>query len=317
MNVLKHKTVVCFSAIFLVLDIFAQKQLALTIDDPNTYETPLMTWQERNDAMLNTLEKHSHQAALFVCGSRVSDSIGQILLKRWDEAAHMICNHSFSHFYYHSSKISSAAFGSDFQKGDSLIRSFAHYTKLFRFPYLKEGNSVQKRDSMRQVLASEGYRNGAVTIDASDWYIDAELIKALKKNPKTDLKPYRDYYIQHLMNRANYYDSLAQILFKRDVKHTLLIHHSLLNALFLDELMTAFEQKGWRFVAAEQAYQDEIFALKPELEPCGESLIWQLAKLRPDLADQLRYPGEDEAYEKVPLANFLSEYTQKKKKRKK
>jgi hypothetical protein len=103
------------------------------------------------------------------------------------------------------------------------------------------------------------------------------------------------------LNRAHYYDSLAIHVFKRNIKHTLLIHHSLLNALFLDDLLIALKKSGWQLIDAKNAYQDEVFNLQPLIEPCGESLVWQYARLDVTIADRLRYPAEDGKYEEEPL----------------
>lgn len=283
----------------------AQKQLAITMDDPNTYPTPLLHWRERNEAILSTLQKHHIQAALFVCGMRIADANGKALLKKWDEKGNLICNHSYSHLYFNGKSVSAQQFISDFEKGDSLISAYKNYCKRFRFPFLKEGNNAAKRDSMRAALSEKGYENGHVTIDASDWYIDAEMSKALKKDPKTDLIAYKNYYIRHILDRAAYYDSLANGVFQRPVKHTLLIHHSLLNALFLDDLLNALQANGWQLIDAREAFEDPVFAEKPRIEPCGESIIWQCAKLNPQFAAGLRYPAEDGDYEKEGLEKAL------------
>lgn len=53
---------------FLTNSTVAQKQTAITIDDPNTQETPAMSWLVRDSLLLNTLDLHRIKAALFVCG---------------------------------------------------------------------------------------------------------------------------------------------------------------------------------------------------------------------------------------------------------
>lgn len=292
---------ICISAL-------AQKEIAITIDDPTTIGTPLLDWQERNDAILKALDRHKIKAALFVCGMRVDDSDGKTLLDKWDQKNHLMCNHSYSHLYYNSKSKTSAIFIADFKKGDGVIKNYKNYTKLFRFPYLKEGNTSQKRDSMRAEMKIGGYRNGHVTIDASDWYIDAQMTEELKKDTNTDLTPYRDFYIRHILDRADYYDSLAKLVFKREIKHTLLIHHSLLNALFLDDLLAALKAKGWKIIDARKAFQDEVFLKQPMVEPCGESIVWQCAKQIEVISKTLRYPAEDGEYEKEPLENYIEEY---------
>jgi peptidoglycan/xylan/chitin deacetylase (PgdA/CDA1 family) len=79
--------------------------LAVTMDDPNTYQTPLLSPDERNLAILKHLDSHKIRAALFVCGERVDNPGGKRLLSEWNNAGHMLGNHTYSHPYYHSEKI--------------------------------------------------------------------------------------------------------------------------------------------------------------------------------------------------------------------
>jgi peptidoglycan/xylan/chitin deacetylase (PgdA/CDA1 family) len=310
-KIMKQKTkIYLINAIFILLHLttYAQKELAITIDDPNTKDTPILNWQDKDNAILKALEKHKIKAALFVCGMRVDDINGKTLLEKWDSKKHLICNHSYSHLYYNSKSKTSTIFIADFKKGDSIIRNYKNYTKLFRFPYLKEGNTAEKRDSMRMAMKVEGYRNGCVTIDASDWYIDAQIAEALKKDIDTDLTPYREYYINHILDRADYYDTLARLVFKKEIKHTLLIHHSLLNALFLDDLLIALKTKGWKLIDAKKAYKDSVLSQQPLIAPCGESIVWQCAEQIEEISKTLRYPAEDGEYEKEKLEEYVKEY---------
>lgn len=171
---------------------------------------------------------------------------------------------------------------------------------MFRFPALKEGNTAAKRDYMRRFLASHGYRNGHVTIDNSDWYYDQRLRSRLKDNPATDPQAYRDVYLDHLWTCATYYDGLARKV-AGVVPHTLLLHYTLLNGLFLDDVLTMFESKGWQLISAPEAYHHPVFSNNPRTLPAGESLIWAMAKASPKHASLLRYPGEGMEYEKAKL----------------
>ena len=73
-----------------------------------------------------------------------------------------------------------------------MIEGFSNFRRLFRFPYLKEGNTAEKRDRMLKFLLERGYRMGYVTIDTSEWAIDDRLRKRLKNEPNADLTAYRD-----------------------------------------------------------------------------------------------------------------------------
>jgi len=153
---------------------------------------------------------------------------------------------------------------------------------------------------MRRFLAQHGYRNGNVTIDASDWYYEQRLRERLLANPNANALPYRDAYLTHIWDRATYYDGIAQTVLHRSPPHTLLLHYTYLNSLFLDDLLTMFETKGWQLLSAKTAYEDAVFQSHPDVLPAGESLLWSLAKAA-DPSARLRYPGEGAEYEKAKL----------------
>jgi hypothetical protein len=49
-----------------------------------------------------------------------------------------------------------------------------------------------------------------------------------------------------------------------------------LNALFLGDVIQMFQDKKWKIINADTAFQDTIFKLAPNILPAGESLIWAL-----------------------------------------
>jgi hypothetical protein len=150
---------------------------------------------------------------------------------------------------------------------------------------------------MRQFLEEHNYRIGRATIDASDWAISSRLELRVKQTPSADLTPYRDFFLQHIWDRAQYYDSLSRRLLGHSPRHTVLLHHNPLNAFFLDDLIAMFVAKGWKPVDADYAYRDAIYDRQPNILPAGESLIWALAKETGKFEKELRYPGEDDTYE--------------------
>lgn len=277
------------------------EEVSFTMDDPEVGESPIYSHSERNQKILESFKGAKVKAALFVCGKRIDNPQGRALLESWDKAGHLIANHSYSHHYFNSKKMSFETYRDDFLKVEPLIHGFKNFTKLYRFPYLKEGDTKEKREKMRLALKEHGYGQGYVTIDASDWYIDDRLRERLKSNPKTDLKPYRDYYLKHMWDRSMFYSDLAQKVYGRKVKHTLLIHHNLLNALFLNDLIQMYRDKGWKIISAKEAYKDPVYQLEPNIVPAGESIVWASAKESGKFESILRHPAEDGEYEKAAM----------------
>jgi peptidoglycan/xylan/chitin deacetylase (PgdA/CDA1 family) len=275
-----------------------QPQIAITMDDFDWNKSVKLSPDERNREILGALRMHGKlQAALFVKGKNADSEKGKSLLGDWNSAGHVIGNHSYSHAYLNSSKTTTESFTADILRCEEVIKSFPRFQKIFRFPYLKEGETAVKRDAIRTFLKQHGYRIGHVTIDASDWAVENRLSARLTKDPVADVKPYRDFYLSHMWERATYYDDLARKAIGRSVKHTILVHYNLLNALFLGDLLDMFKSKGWKLIDATEAFRDPVFSAEPKIVPAGESIVWAIAKESGKFDSVLRYPGEDSEYE--------------------
>jgi peptidoglycan/xylan/chitin deacetylase (PgdA/CDA1 family) len=269
--------------------------LAVTIDDFDLDDTPLLTGAERDARIRGTLASHRIKAAGFVAGKYVNGPVSHDVLGAWSREGHIIGNHSFSHSYYGAGDPD--AYMADILKCEAVLASYAGFLKLFRYPFLAEGKTAEARDALRERLHAAGYHIGHVTIDTSDWAIDGRLRKRLAADPKADLAPYRNFYIEHLWERANFYDGLAQKLFGGSIDHTILLHHRLSTALFLGDALDMFRSRGWRLIDAQEAFASPLFKIEPMSLPSGQSLVWAVAKERGGYESILRYPGEDGQYE--------------------
>jgi peptidoglycan-N-acetylglucosamine deacetylase len=270
------------------------RQVAITMDDFNLFDADELTAEKRNLAILAALRAHSIKAAIFVAARNIDSPFGQRLLKQWNDDGHIIANHTYSHRNYARSEF--RQYSADILRCEALIKDHGQFRRLFRFPYLKEGDTAEQRDRMRSFLGEHGYKNGAVTIDASDWYIDDRLRNRLGTNSKADTTGYRDYYLRHVRDRSTYYDDLSRRALGRSVKHTLLVHHNVLNELYLGDILDQYERDGWKLIDAERAYTDPVFDEQPDVLPAGDSLVLAVA-LQKGKTKPLRYPPEDGVYE--------------------
>jgi peptidoglycan-N-acetylglucosamine deacetylase len=278
----------------------ARPQLALTMDDPRLKLDSNMKWPEANARLLKAIASRNVRAALFTCGMRVDEADGAKLLSEWDQAGHLIGNHSYSHLNY-CGPTSYADFAVDFLNNEKIIAPYHNRASLFRYPFLKEGDTAEKRDKFRALLKERGYRVGHVTIDTSDWYVNQRLLRRWETQPKAAVDPYRDYLISHLLDRASFYRQLALDVLGRDIRHTILVHYNVLNALVLPDVLSAFESAGWQWIDASLAFEDPVFRRQPQTLPAGESLVWAIAKESGRFESRLRYPGEDEVYERPKM----------------
>jgi peptidoglycan/xylan/chitin deacetylase (PgdA/CDA1 family) len=271
----------------------SRPQVSLTMDDFGWQNSVRLSSAQRNQAILSTLNAHKIKAALFVTARNIDNDEGKRLLSAWDAAGHMISNHTYSHRDFASPATNLVDYEEDILRAESLLKTFPRFKRYFRFPMLREGESTAKRDGLRSFLSQHGYQMGYVTIDNSDWIVDQRLVERLKANPQADIKAYQKYYLDHMWDRAQYYDALSQKTLGRSVSHTILTHFNLLNALFLDDLIQMFKRNGWEWIDAERAFADPVFSRRPNLLPAGQSIVWAVAKETGTIPMDQKYPAED------------------------
>jgi peptidoglycan-N-acetylglucosamine deacetylase len=267
-------------SLIVISPVILAQSVAITIDDgPQLNETPLLSPQQRNKALLAALAKHGAKAALFVTvNNGANRPEGLALLRAWSEAGHAIGNHTITHLNLHNEKVTLQQYQQEIQDCDALIRQLPGYQKWFRFTYLREGNTPEKRDGMRAFLKEQGYRNAHVTLDTSDWRLNQKLIEVLQRDINADITPIKRTYLSHVWQRAQAYRDLSQRLQGRDIPQVLLLHHNLINALWLDDVLAMFIQKGWTLTSPANAYADLVYQLQPELSVSGQSLLIAMAR---------------------------------------
>jgi peptidoglycan-N-acetylglucosamine deacetylase len=272
--------------------------LALSFDDGfDTRSQPQAA--QWNRAMLDALAEAGVKAMLFPAGRRVDTPEGLALVKAWSDAGHLIGNHTYAHRNYGSPRTSFADFTADVLAAEALFGSLPGWTQRLRFPYLKEGDTADKRDRMRDWMKLRGYHHGHVSIDTSDWYYAERFEQWLAKHPDDDRAAFREAYLEHLWGRANYYESLAHQQLGRSPRHVMLLHTNAVNAHFLVDVIAMFRAKGWRIVSAAEAFEDPLYKRAAAIVPAGESIVWALAREKRHKG--LRYPAEDGRYEKAGL----------------
>ena len=251
------------------------KRIAVTMDDFNLGFNIRLNPRERNERILDTLAKHKHKAAGFVTGRFVDSVFGDEVVKAWSNAGHLIGNHSYTHL--NSSDEDTEIVKSDILKNHDLLSKYPSYEKIFRFPFLAEGGSSEKVAVYREFLNTHGFQNAAVTVDSIDWFTTSRMEDRLKTDDKAYLELYKKYYVETVVKLAEHFQSLAERVGYTDIPHTMLMHHNVLNGLFLNDVLMALKEQGWSLVDAKEAFEHPIYKLEPKTPTRGRSLLSVLA----------------------------------------
>ncbi|MBU1099590.1 MAG: polysaccharide deacetylase family protein [Bacteroidetes bacterium] len=280
------------SLLFFVVTLHTQSlkpKIAFTFDDRYPRSNVMFDSEEGNRMVLDHLSEHNIKGAYFVAASMLESETGRNVLTAWDNAGHVIANHSYSHQNYHSDNVSIENYKNDFLKADTLLSSYKSFRKLYRFPMLREGNTIDKRDGFRETLTENNYQIGYVTVDNTEWFINNTIRQRLANGDSIDVDAYKRIYIDHLYNLAVEYDSLALSMFARQIPHIMLVHNNITSALFLGDLIQKFKDEDWEIVDASEAFSDELYLSKPDvIWQRGQSILFSIAKERGLITDETK-----------------------------
>ncbi len=251
-------------------------RFAVTMDDFGLSFDKVLSPAVRNERILETFAKHNHKAAGFVTGRFVDSVLGGAVVQSWSDASHLIGNHTYSHM--NSSETPAEIVKADILQNHKFLSGFATYKKIFRFPFLAEGGTPEKVTLYRDFLKREGFQNAAVTIDSIDWYTTSRLEKRLQENENADTTAYRDYYVKAVLEMSQHFQNLAEALGYGSLPHSMLMHHNVLNGLYLNDVLKAMKAEGWDLMDAADVFEHPFYKLEPETPNRGRSQLSVLAQ---------------------------------------
>ena len=241
--------------------IFA-KEIAITFDDSPRAAQGYFDGPTRASKLIKALKQHDVEQVAFFSVSKKLDEEGKERLTTYSEAGHIIANHTHSH--PDINKLSFQEYKNDFIMADSLLNHYENFRKWLRYPYLREGDTVEKRDGMRELLKEKGYINAYITLNNYDWYIETLFQKAVKDKVEIDYDALRQFYVSVMMESIQYYEQMAVKHLGRSPKQVLLLHEMDISALFIGDLVDELRKQGWSIITPEHAYTDPIAAYKAE-----------------------------------------------------
>ena len=258
----------------------AEKRIALSFDDVPRNPGAFFSPEERTRRLIAALQAGGvPQAAFFVTTGNLEKPFGaggEGRIARYVAAGHVIANHSYSH--PRLSQTGATEYLADLDRAETWLKGREGHRPWFRFPFLNEGQKDKaKRDAVRAGLKARGLRNGYVTIDASDWNMEALTIDAVRAGKTIDMDALRDLYVESHVQAADFYDRLARRTLGRSPAHVLLLHETDLAALFIGDLVGALRRRGWRIVTADEAFSDPIATAEPDVPSAQGTLIEALA----------------------------------------
>ncbi|MBC8028114.1 MAG: polysaccharide deacetylase family protein, partial [Steroidobacteraceae bacterium] len=204
----------------------ARLKVALTFDDLpiNGGLAPGDKQSDYARATVAVLKKHRVPPSYgFINANKLErNSDGALALRIWVEGGHPLANHTYNHLDLTKNSVE------DFQR--EILRNEPalsllmlpdrfrgkHDARWFRYPYLHEGDTLEKRRAVRAFLANEGYRIAQTTLDFEDYLWNGAHARCVDKKDEAAIRWLRETYLKAAAEMTPFQVGLSREVFGRD-----------------------------------------------------------------------------------------------------
>jgi peptidoglycan/xylan/chitin deacetylase (PgdA/CDA1 family) len=253
----------------LIANFSAAQKVAITFDDlPLNGDLPpgvtRVQIARETIALLNAL--HAPPAYGFINAKKLEgDENAAEALRVW-AAAEPFGSHTYAHINLNEN--SPQAFEREIDQDEPALELLAGKDSdwhWFRYPFLHEGEAVEKRRAVRAYLQAHGYRVAQVTLDWEDYLWNSAYARCAAKNDAPSIAWLKSSY---LAIEASYLDlgrDLARLVYGHDINHVLLLHLGAFSSTILPDALDLMQKKGFTFVTLQEAESDPVYQGDPDV----------------------------------------------------
>jgi peptidoglycan/xylan/chitin deacetylase (PgdA/CDA1 family) len=260
-----------------------------------------------NERILRAFASHRIPATGFVIEQHDQELGVQAstkILKGWIRPGFDLGNHMYSHPDVNS--LSAEQVENEIMKGEAtigpLLETVSRKPEFLRFPYNHTGDSKEKHDTIAAFLSGHGYRLAPCTIDNTDYKFNETYALALARHDGQAAARIRTDYIAYTGAEIDWYK-----VFGYEPPHVMLLHDSPLNGDTIEQVISLFTQRGYRFVTLTEALQDHAYSV-PETFITKYGPMWgyrwaQVLHVKVSGRDEPDPPAWLDQYAKNPRVN--------------
>lgn len=254
------------------------QQIAFTWDDVPAHST--LPEGETRTAIAQKLIAAMHEAHMppaygFVNGVQTErEPLSIPVLQIWRDAGLPLGNHTWSHPSLNQESL--ADWQLDFLKNEPLLQKYMgkedwHW---IRFPFLAEGETLEKRAAARTFLAQRGYKIAAVTMSFGDYAYNEPYARCVAQGNSAAIAQLETNYLEAAGTTIDYSRGMAKALYGHDIPYVLLMHIGAFDARMLPRLLKLYRERGFSFITLEEAEKDPFYRndLDLSLSPAPDTL---------------------------------------------
>ena len=279
---MKFSFVVSF---FLIVNVGAAQKVAITFDDlPLNGDLPpgVTRVQIARDTLAVLKARHAPAAYGFVNAKKLEgNSDAAEALKIW-AAAEPFANHTYGHMDLNANP--AEAFEREIEENEPSLELLVGKDgnwRWLRYPFLREGETVEKHRAVRAYLQAHGYRVAQVTLDWEDYLWNSAYARCAAKNDAQSIAWLKSSYLSIESSYLDLGRDLAKTVYGHDINHVLLLHLGAFSSTILPDALDLMQKKGFIFVTLEEAESDPVYQGDPDVgSKYGGTLLelWMEAK---------------------------------------
>jgi peptidoglycan-N-acetylglucosamine deacetylase len=278
------------------------QQIAITFDDlPEHGDLPPgVTRLQVAKSILTTLKaEHMPPVYGFINAVDLEDTPSEIsVLKAWRAAGQPLGSHTWSHPALTATPV--AKYEEDIAKNEPLLQKLmaGEDWHWFRYPYLREGETLEKRNAIRNYLERKGYRTAQVSFDFEDHLWNDPYARCSAKRDSRAIASLQASYLATADQSISVFRDVTHALYGRDISYVLLLHIGAFDAKMLPDLIALLRRRGFTFIALPEAMKDPAYSINPNVAlPDGETFQEQVASAR-----HVKFPSNSKPYKELEAA---------------
>jgi len=255
-------------------------KVALTFDDLplNGTQPAGKTEEQITRETVAVLRKHHIPPSFgFINARKLERSPdGARALQLWIASGNPLGNHTYSHMSL--TKNSAEDFEEEILRNEPVLelltpakaKSDWHW---LRYPFLHEGDTVEKRRAVRAFLRTNGYQVAQTTLDWEDYLWNSAHARCLDKGDTASIEWLRSSYLSEAERWIRLQRGFSKQVWGRDINHVALLHLGSFSSTILPDLFALLEREGFEIVTLEEAQGDPVYQSDPDIgEPHGGTL---------------------------------------------
>ena len=261
-------------------------QVALTFDDlPLNGTLPLGAKQSdfARDT-IKVLKKHRIPPSYgFINADKLErNPDGAKALQIWVKGGHPLANHTYTHLDFTKSSVEE--FQREILHNEPALtllmpEGSKHDWRWFRYPYLHEGDTLEKRRAVRAFLANSDYRIAQTTIDFEDYLWNSAHARCWMRKDEESLKWLRESYRTAAREFIRLDIANSRAVFGRDIRHVMLLHLGSFSSHILPDLFAILDEEGFEIVTLEEAQKDPAYDYDPDFADARGGTLVELAMM--------------------------------------